>query len=50
MQMVAAVVLACQLRAGMVVVVRRGMGCAMVISGVVVCEAMSHLREEEAYP
>jgi hypothetical protein len=50
MRMVAAVVRARQLRAGVVIVARRGVGRAMVFSRVVVSEAVSHLREEEAYP
>ena len=50
MGMGATVVRACQLRAGMAVVARRGGGRAMVLSGVMVREVVSHLGEEEAYP
>jgi hypothetical protein len=50
MRMVAAVVRARQLRAGMVIVGRRGVGRDMVFSRVVVSEAVNHLWQEEAYP
>jgi hypothetical protein len=50
MRMVAAMVRVCQLKAGREIVVRRGVGRAMVFSRVVVREAVNHLREEEAYP
>lgn len=50
MRMVATVVRARHLRAGVVVVGRRGVGRAMVFSGVMVREAMNHLWQEEAYP
>ena len=50
MRRVAAVVRARQLRAGMVILGRRGVGRAMVFSRVVVREAVNHLRQQEAYP
>jgi hypothetical protein len=43
---VAAVVLADELEAGGVVMVRRGMGAAMAVCRVVVREAVTHLRKE----
>ena len=45
-RVVAAVVLADELEAGGVVMVRRGMGAAMVVCRVVVREAVTHLRKE----